>query len=113
MGAIDKELLRQGAVEAIKAGEGQAYVDAGFKLMWASQAPASDLEEMCAALEKCGLSDPSRFFGTGKAKDDLEAFRAMALEDGVFGSPTFKIGDDIYFGNDRLMFVEDALSGAN
>jgi 2-hydroxychromene-2-carboxylate isomerase len=29
---------------------------------------------------------------------------------GVFGAPTFFVGEDMFWGNDRLMFVEEALT---
>jgi 2-hydroxychromene-2-carboxylate isomerase len=42
-------------------------------------------------------------------KDRLAANTAGAVERGVFGSPSFLIGDELWFGKDRLRDVEDAL----
>jgi 2-hydroxychromene-2-carboxylate isomerase len=39
----------------------------------------------------------------------LEANTQLAAERGVFGSPTFIVGDDVFFGNDRLDFLEERL----
>ena len=39
----------------------------------------------------------------------LEKNTALAAERGVFGSPTFIVGDDLFFGNDRLGFLEERL----
>jgi 2-hydroxychromene-2-carboxylate isomerase len=39
----------------------------------------------------------------------LEAANAAAAERGVFGSPSFFVGDDMFFGNDRLDFLREAL----
>lgn len=44
-------------------------------------------------------------------KDLLRANTEEAVARGAFGSPTFFVGDDMYFGNDRLPFVEQALRG--
>jgi len=39
----------------------------------------------------------------------LEKNTELAAERGVFGSPTFIVGDDVFFGNDRLEFLEQRL----
>ncbi|MDY7224851.1 2-hydroxychromene-2-carboxylate isomerase [Hyalangium rubrum] len=45
-------------------------------------------------------------------KDALRRNTDEAVARGSFGAPTFFVGEDMYFGNDRLMFVERALRGA-
>lgn len=49
---------------------------------------------------------------TQEIKDALRRNTDEALERGAFGAPTFFVGEEMFFGNDRLMFVERALSGA-
>ncbi|HVG57062.1 MAG TPA: 2-hydroxychromene-2-carboxylate isomerase [Hyalangium sp.] len=49
---------------------------------------------------------------TQEIKDALRRNTDEALERGAFGAPTFFVGDELFFGNDRLMFVESALSRA-
>lgn len=49
-----------------------------------------------------GASDP-------RAKEALRAATAEAVERGVFGAPAFFVGGEMFFGNDRLHFVEGAL----
>jgi 2-hydroxychromene-2-carboxylate isomerase len=49
---------------------------------------------------------------TQEIKDALRRNTDEALERGAFGAPTFFVGDELFFGNDRLMFVERALSRA-
>ncbi len=48
---------------------------------------------------------------TGEAKEALKSATAGAIERGVFGAPTFFVGDEMFWGNDRLHFVEEALEG--
>jgi 2-hydroxychromene-2-carboxylate isomerase len=38
--------------------------------------------------------------------EELKARNKAAEDAGVFGTPTFRVGDELYFGNDRLAFVE-------
>ena len=44
-------------------------------------------------------------------KERLKANSAEAVERGAFGSPTFFVGDEMFFGNDRLDFLEERLEG--
>jgi 2-hydroxychromene-2-carboxylate isomerase len=46
-----------------------------------------------------------------EAKEALKSATAEAVERGVFGAPTFFVGDEMFWGNDRLHFVEAALKG--
>ena len=46
-----------------------------------------------------------------EAKDALKSATAKAIERGVFGAPAFFVGDEMFWGNDRLEFVEEALKG--
>jgi len=43
------------------------------------------------------------------ARDELAALTAIAVSRGVFGAPTFFVGDEMFWGNDRFDFVEEAL----
>lgn len=46
---------------------------------------------------------------SGEAKEALKSATAEAVERGVFGAPTFFVGKEMFWGNDRLHFVEEAL----
>ena len=47
----------------------------------------------------------------GEAKEALKGATAAAAERGVFATPTFLVGDEMFWGNDRLDFVGEALKG--
>lgn len=49
-------------------------------------------------------------YADAENRQKLKANTREALERGVFGAPTFFVGDELYFGQDRLDFVEDALT---
>ncbi len=46
-------------------------------------------------------------------KDELLANTQRSVERGTFGSPTFFVGDEIYFGKDRLRDVEEAIASGD
>jgi 2-hydroxychromene-2-carboxylate isomerase len=46
---------------------------------------------------------------SGEAKEALKSATAEAIGRGVFGAPAFFVGDEMFWGNDRLHFVEEAL----
>ena len=47
-----------------------------------------------------------------RVKDELLANTQRSVERGSFGSPTFFVGDEIYFGKDRLREVEEAIGSS-
>ena len=55
------------------------------------------------------LSELIELAQTGAVKEKLQANTQRSVERGTFGSPTFFVGDDIYFGKDRLRDVEEAI----
>jgi 2-hydroxychromene-2-carboxylate isomerase len=46
-------------------------------------------------------------------KNQLKAVTEEAVKRGAFGAPTFFVGEQIFFGQDRLDFVAEALTGGN
>ena len=61
--------------------------------------------------EKAGL-DPQAALAaieTQAVKDRLRAFTDAAIAKGAFGAPALFVGDELFWGNDRLDFVERAL----
>ena len=90
-----------------------AYHDALFKAMWSEGQNVADAAVLRTLLEKLGI-DADHVFARCQEppiKDSLRANTDEAVERGAFGAPTFFVGDQIFFGNDRLDFVEAALRG--
>jgi 2-hydroxychromene-2-carboxylate isomerase len=48
--------------------------------------------------------------GNQAVKDRLKQNTTNAVSRGVFGAPTFFVGDEMYWGQDRLQFVAEALA---
>ena len=88
-----------------------------FALYWEEGGAPKGLEE---ADEDGPISEVARRIGrdpdevlegaaTGEAKEALKKATNEAVERGVFAAPTFFVGDEMFWGNDRLLFVEEAL----
>ena len=105
--------LMRGAAAAQIDGLFDKYHPAMFKAMWVDGRNLNDVNEVAAVLTGAGLD--ARKFGQRiqdqDAKDRLKATSDDAVARGVFGAPTMFVDDMMFFGNDRLPFVERALKG--
>ena len=84
-----------------------------FKAMWFDGRNLNDIKEVAAVLAAAGL-DAQKIgnrIGDQDVKDRLKAVTDEAVARDVFGAPTSFVGDLMFFGNDRLPFVEMALRG--
>jgi 2-hydroxychromene-2-carboxylate isomerase len=82
-----------------------------FRAMWADDRDITSELEMRAAALAAGV-DPNGLLAaieTGAVKDKLRAYTDEAVAREVFGAPTFAHGDKLYWGNDRIEFLEEAL----
>jgi 2-hydroxychromene-2-carboxylate isomerase len=104
--------LMRGAIVAQQLGVFERYVDEMFWHMWAEPKKMDDPAVWHAALVQ-GDFDASRFaelVQNAEVKAELLANTERSVARGAFGSPTFFVGDEIFFGKDRLRDVEDLLS---
>jgi 2-hydroxychromene-2-carboxylate isomerase len=84
---------------------------AGFRAMWAEDRDLTAEAELGRIAAAGGL-DPAaalQAIEDPKVKDRLRANTDEAIARGAFGAPTFVVGDELFWGNDRLQFVEAAL----
>lgn len=89
----------------------RAYVDAVYRAMWIEPRNLNDPATLAAALADAGF-DPASMIALANAqevKDRLKATTQEAVARGVFGAPTMFVGDQMYWGQDRLDFVREAL----
>lgn len=90
-----------------------AYVDAAFKHMWAEPKNMGDPEVAIAALSASGI-DAAKLFARAQepeVKAKLIENTQTAVERGAFGSPTFFVGDEMFFGKEQLREVEEMVAG--
>jgi 2-hydroxychromene-2-carboxylate isomerase len=89
------------------------YVDAVFEAMWVQPCNLGDASELAAVLAKAGV-DADTFaalVADPEVKAALVAQTEQAVARGVFGAPTCFVGDEMFFGQDRLDFVREAVTG--
>ena len=103
--------IMRGAVFAEREGFLAAYVDAVYRHMWAAPKKMDDAEVIAAALEESGLPAERILAGIGQPeiKAGLIANTESSVQRGVFGSPSFFVGDELYFGKDKLREVEEEI----
>ena len=82
--------------------------------MWEDGLKMDDPAVIAAALTTAGLPADRLIALTGDPaiKEALIANTNAAVERGVFGAPTFFVGEEMYFGKDRLREVEEAIVAA-
>ncbi|MCG3190559.1 MAG: 2-hydroxychromene-2-carboxylate isomerase [Burkholderiaceae bacterium] len=90
-----------------------AYVDAVFRAMWVDALNLGDPAVLAKALGAAGF-DAAGFMALvsdPEVKARLIADTEAAVARGVFGAPTFFVGGEMFFGQDRLDFVCEAAAG--
>ena len=108
---VNTLLLMRGAVAAQRLGCFAPYVDAAYAAMWEQSLNMADPLVVAAALRAAGLPGDAILAATQDpdVKQQLLANTQDAFARGAFGSPTFFVGDEIFFGKDRLRQVEDEI----
>ena len=102
--------MMRGAVAAQRAGELAPYSDAMYRAMWVDGKNPSEPETFAGIVAGAGL-DAAAY---GERIQDPEVKKALiaateeAVARGVFGAPTMFVGDELFFGQDRLDFVAEA-----
>jgi 2-hydroxychromene-2-carboxylate isomerase len=82
-----------------------------FRGVWVDGQNLADEAVLGAAIAAAGL-EPAAILGRAKdpaVKETLKRNSDEAVERGAFGAPTFFVGDEMFWGNDRLDFLEEAL----
>jgi 2-hydroxychromene-2-carboxylate isomerase len=105
--------LMRAAVAAQLEGVFEKYVDAAFHHMWVEPKKMDDPEVAMKALTASGL-DAAKLFARGQepeVKAKLIENTQNAVERGAFGSPTFFVGKEMFFGKEQLREVEEMVSG--
>ena len=90
------------------------FVEKTFKAIWQQGLDVNDELAVQQYLQSIGLDVQDLLQGCQQqpVKEGLKQSVADAHQLGMFGLPAFKVNDDVFFGQDRLMFVENALQEA-
>lgn len=88
------------------------FIDCLFRALWVDKRNLNDAANVAQVLEQGGF-DPQQILDLSNAEDVKTALRnntEQALQRGVFGAPSMFVGEELFFGQDRLDFVREALS---
>ncbi|MEM9059957.1 MAG: 2-hydroxychromene-2-carboxylate isomerase [Pseudomonadota bacterium] len=88
-----------------------AFARQVFSAQFVEGADISDGEVLRRALERC-VDDPDHWLGLARQDETKARLRALTEEartHGIFGAPSFRVGDELFWGDDRL---EDAIAWA-
>ncbi len=105
--------LMRTAIAAQFEGVFEKYVEAAFYHMWVEPKKMDDLDVAAKALGASGL-DGAKLLARGQepeVKAKLVENTQSAVERGAFGSPTFFVGTEMFFGKEQLREVEELISG--
>jgi 2-hydroxychromene-2-carboxylate isomerase len=105
--------LMRAAIAAQFEGVFEQYIDAAFHHMWSEPKKMDDPEIALKALTASGL-DAAKLFARAQEADvkaKLIENTQMAVERGAFGSPTFFVAREMFFGKEQLREVEELVSG--
>src|SRR5947208_8959968 len=105
--------LMRAAVAAQFEGVFEKYVEAAFHHMWVEPKKMDDPEVAAKALASSGL-DAARLLARSQDADvkaRLIENTQSAVERGAFGSPTFFVGKEMFFGKEQLREVEEMVAG--
>jgi 2-hydroxychromene-2-carboxylate isomerase len=103
--------LMRAAVAAQKLGFFPLYHRAVYRAVWAEAQDLGDEAILRRVLDKTGVP-VTKLMVTAEGQDVKDQLRRNtdgAVERGVFGAPTFFVANEMFWGNDRLDFVDAAL----
>ncbi|MFJ3487685.1 2-hydroxychromene-2-carboxylate isomerase [Pseudomonas sp. NPDC090202] len=89
-----------------------AFLELTFKAMWVDRLNLNDPAVLVETLKSGGF-DPAEIFAwvnDPKIKEQLKRDTEAAVTRGIFGAPSMFVDDQLYFGQDRVDFVREALS---
>ena len=103
----------RGALAMRRFGKEQDYLEAIFAAYWErDDASVAELEGLRPVASALGV-DPDRFVAladSAEIRQELIAETDGGLVRGVFGAPTFVVGDEIFWGKDRMDFIDEELA---
>jgi 2-hydroxychromene-2-carboxylate isomerase len=107
--------LMRGAIAAQRLGVFERYVDAMFRDMWSEPKKLDEPAVWRDTLVEAGFDAPrfEELVQDPEVKAELLANTQRSVERGTFGSPTFFVDDEIFFGKDKLRDVEELIVAQN
>lgn len=107
---VNTVMLMRGAIVAERQGQLMEYIAAGQAAMWEQGRNMGDLPTYIAVMNAAGFDGAALAEAANNPaiKQELVARTQAAVDRGVFGVPTFFVGDEMFFGKERLGQIEAA-----
>jgi 2-hydroxychromene-2-carboxylate isomerase len=108
---VNTLLIMRGLTAVMMEGDGTAYVEAVLRGMWEDGLKMDDAAVVTEHLNAAGM-DGAHILARAQEQDvkqKLAENTESAVARGAFGVPTFFVGEDMFFGKDKLAQVEEAL----
>jgi 2-hydroxychromene-2-carboxylate isomerase len=111
LGKIDTRPLLLGAIAARESNQIETYNRAIFEGIWQKGAAFESDDALLDMLASYGVKNAAALLADrANLQNAQDALLADAVKDGVFGVPSFVFAGKLFFGNDRLSFLEEALT---
>ena len=109
---INTLMLMRTAVAAQRQGVFEAYHRTVYPAFWVDGLDLGNEDVLAGVLTGAGVdaSKLAELRGRDEIKNELRSTTEEAVARGVFGAPSFFLGDQLFFGADHLFFVEQALA---
>jgi len=104
--------LMRGYYAAKELGLAEKYLQEGFDRMWKHKANFSKPETLAELVKDLGIdaTEFANLVGSDAIKNQLKEATEELVKRGGYGVPTLYQGDEMYFGQDRLDFIEEELA---
>jgi 2-hydroxychromene-2-carboxylate isomerase len=110
---VNTLLLMRGVIALQRKGEPRLrdYCDAMFKAIWVESLNMNDPATATDAVRRAGLDAQALVAAASEQtiKDALKTATQEAVDRGVFGAPTYFVGDQMFWGQDRMDFMRETL----
>ncbi len=112
---INTLALMRGAIYAQREGFLLPYSEAMFRAMWVDTRDLSNPKEIGEVLTQAGLDAERLMTGAQEPgiKETLKVETEAAVQRGLFGAPVLFVGEEMFFGQDRLPYAEEYLRSAS
>ena len=110
---VHSVLALRAGIAAAEQGRGAAFATAVMRAYWADGGDISQPEVVSAVAASVGLDGAALLLQAQAqpVKDQLRVNTEEAVRRGAFGAPSFFVGEQMFWGNDRLVLLEEFLSG--
>jgi 2-hydroxychromene-2-carboxylate isomerase len=110
---VSGDLAAKMMIAAPSEADGFAFAGAVLKAVWAEELNVADEAVLVRLAKQCGLDGDAMLTAAPTSQAKYELYSQQAVDAKVFGAPWFVLNGEPFWGQDRLEFLDRALSTAN